>query len=171
MVVETQIDGHLDLVTATLARPYMTDFVVAHVCRRLWRDQQVIAFAARHSRARAIVRPRGQHDHLPILLVLNGVGTQCITTLRRSTCGWTVRAGTSVSVTTRAVCTPTKGPGDGSAERAHRKVVRPRGGSDPSGSDYYLKPRLSRGFFMSAIHRLRNHLVRVVLKTQVPGGH
>jgi hypothetical protein len=39
MVVETQIDSHLDLVTATLARPDMTDFVVAHVCRRLWRDQ------------------------------------------------------------------------------------------------------------------------------------
>jgi hypothetical protein len=37
--VETQRDGHLDLVTATLARPDMTDFVVAHVCRRLWRDQ------------------------------------------------------------------------------------------------------------------------------------
>jgi len=36
---EMQIDGHLDLVTATLARPYMTDFAVAHVCRRLWRDQ------------------------------------------------------------------------------------------------------------------------------------
>jgi hypothetical protein len=64
MVVETQIDGHLSLVTATLARPYVTDFVIAHACRRLWRDQQVIAFAARHSRARAI-RPRGQHDHLP----------------------------------------------------------------------------------------------------------
>jgi len=31
MVVETQIDGHLDLVTATLARPSMPDFVVAHV--------------------------------------------------------------------------------------------------------------------------------------------
>jgi hypothetical protein len=39
MIVETQIDGHLDLVTATLARPYMTDFVVAHVCRPLWCDQ------------------------------------------------------------------------------------------------------------------------------------
>jgi hypothetical protein len=75
MVVETQIDGHLDLVTATLAGPYMTDFVVAHVCRRLWRDQQVIAFAARHSRARASVRPRGQHDHLPNALSSYGVGT------------------------------------------------------------------------------------------------
>jgi hypothetical protein len=31
MVVETQIDGYLDLVTATLARPSMPDFVVAHV--------------------------------------------------------------------------------------------------------------------------------------------
>jgi hypothetical protein len=41
----------------------------------------------------------------------------------------------------------------------------------PLEGEYYLKPRLSRGFFMSAIHRLRNHLVRVVLKTQVPGGH
>src|SRR6266540_5138449 len=40
------------------ARPNMTDFVITHVCRRLWRNQQVIAFAARHSRARAIVRPR-----------------------------------------------------------------------------------------------------------------
>jgi hypothetical protein len=38
-VVETQIDGHLDLVTAILARPDMTDFVVAHVCRRRRRDQ------------------------------------------------------------------------------------------------------------------------------------
>src|SRR5262245_49273120 len=37
--VETQIDGHLDLVTAILARPDMTDFEVAHVCRRLWCDQ------------------------------------------------------------------------------------------------------------------------------------
>jgi hypothetical protein len=43
-----RIDGHL--VTATIARPYMTDFIVAQVCRRLWRHQQVIAFAARHSR-------------------------------------------------------------------------------------------------------------------------
>ncbi len=59
MVVGTQIDGHLDLLTATLARPYMTDFVVAHVCRRLWRDQQVIAFAAR-CRARAIWPPRAR---------------------------------------------------------------------------------------------------------------
>jgi hypothetical protein len=50
MIVGTQIDGHLDLVTATLARPYMTDFMVARVCRRRWRHQQVIAFAARHSR-------------------------------------------------------------------------------------------------------------------------
>src|SRR5207244_6526335 len=56
---KTQRDGHLDLVTATLARPDMMDFVVAHVCRRLWRDQYVIAFAARHPRARAIVHPRG----------------------------------------------------------------------------------------------------------------
>jgi hypothetical protein len=39
------MDGHLDAVTATLARAYMTDFVVPHVRRRLWRDQQVIAFA------------------------------------------------------------------------------------------------------------------------------
>src|SRR5262249_29282808 len=37
--VEKQIDGHLDLVTAILARPDMTDFVVAHVCRPLWCDQ------------------------------------------------------------------------------------------------------------------------------------
>jgi hypothetical protein len=37
--VETQIDGHLDLVAAIVARPDMTDFVVAHVCRRRWRDQ------------------------------------------------------------------------------------------------------------------------------------
>jgi hypothetical protein len=56
---KTQRDGHLDLVTATLARPDMMDFVVAHVCRRLWRDQYVIAFAARHPRARASVHPRG----------------------------------------------------------------------------------------------------------------
>jgi hypothetical protein len=73
-----------------------------------------------------------------------------------------------VSVTTRAICTPTKEPGDASAESAHRKVVRPRGGSDPSGSDYYLKPRLSRGFFHLCNPRLRKHLVRAVLKT--PGG-
>src|SRR5262249_20708769 len=37
--LETQIDGHLDLVTAILARPDMTNFVVAHVCRPLWCDQ------------------------------------------------------------------------------------------------------------------------------------
>jgi hypothetical protein len=52
----------------------------------------------------------------------------------------------------------------------HRKVVRPRGGSDPSEGDYYFKPRLSRGFFISAIHRLRKHLVRVVLKTRITAG-
>src|SRR5262249_60766036 len=39
--VETQIDRHLDLVTAILAKPDMTDFVVAHVCRPLWCDQKV----------------------------------------------------------------------------------------------------------------------------------
>jgi hypothetical protein len=75
-----------------------------------------------------------------------------------------VRAGTYVSATW-AVCTPTKEPGDGSAESRHRKVVRPRP-SDPSEGDYYLKPRLSWGFFMSAIHPLRKHLVRVVLESQ-----
>jgi len=37
--VETQIDGHLDLVTAILAKPDMTDFVVAHVRRPPWCDQ------------------------------------------------------------------------------------------------------------------------------------
>jgi hypothetical protein len=37
--VEAQIDGHLDLATAILARPDMTDFMVAHVCRPLWCDQ------------------------------------------------------------------------------------------------------------------------------------
>jgi hypothetical protein len=46
------------------------------------------------------------------------------------------------------------------------KLSDPSGGSDPSGSDYYLKPRLCRGFFMSAIHPFRKHIVRVVLKTQ-----
>jgi len=32
-VVDAQIDHHLDLVTAIVARPEMTDFVVAHVRR------------------------------------------------------------------------------------------------------------------------------------------
>ena len=68
--VETQIDRHLDLVTAILAKPDMTDFVVAHVCRPLWCDQKVIALAARHSRARTIVHPSGRHDHLPDFLGL-----------------------------------------------------------------------------------------------------
>jgi hypothetical protein len=73
--VEMQSDSHLDLVTATLARPDMTDFVVAHVCRRLWRDQWVIAFAARHSRARAIVHPRGHMTTSLMLLASYGVET------------------------------------------------------------------------------------------------
>jgi len=66
--VETQIDGHLDLVTAILAKPDMTDFVVAHIRRPLWCDQEVIAFAPHHSRARTIVHPSGRHDHLPDFL-------------------------------------------------------------------------------------------------------
>jgi hypothetical protein len=70
MVVETQIHGHLDLVTAILARPDMTDFVVAHVCRRLWRDQQVIAFAARGARLSVPVV-----NMTTSLMFLNGVGT------------------------------------------------------------------------------------------------
>jgi hypothetical protein len=67
-----------------------------------------------------------------------------------------VRAGTRVSVTTWAVCTNTKEPGDGSAESAHRKPfdspcaqVTGRASTlwkgDPS------KPRLSRGFSLQAI--------------------
>jgi hypothetical protein len=54
--------------TAILAKPDVTDFVAALVCRRLWRHQQVIALAARHSRARVIVHRRGQRDYLPNFL-------------------------------------------------------------------------------------------------------
>jgi hypothetical protein len=89
MVVETQIDGHLGLVTATLARPYVTDFVIAHVCRRLWRDQQVRSLHSLHAipeRARSV--PVVNMTTSPnASLVLNGVGHKSITILRRSTCG------------------------------------------------------------------------------------
>jgi hypothetical protein len=59
-------------------------------------------------------------------------------------------------LTIRAFGTPVTRFFGGSTNRPDR--------SDPSEGDYYLKPRLSRGFFMSAIHRLRKHLVRMVLK-------
>jgi hypothetical protein len=47
----------------------------------------------------------------------------------------------------RAVCTPTKEPGDGIGESAHRKLSDPVAGRTPLEGDYNLKPRLSRGFF------------------------
>jgi hypothetical protein len=37
--IDAQIDRHVDLSTAILARPDVTDFVVAHVCRPAWCDQ------------------------------------------------------------------------------------------------------------------------------------
>jgi hypothetical protein len=49
----------------------------------------------------------------------------------------------------RAVCTPTKEPGDGIGESAHRKLSDPVAGRTPLEGDYNLKPRLSRGFFPS----------------------
>jgi hypothetical protein len=52
----------------------------------------------------------------------------------------------------------------------HRKLSDPVAGRTPLEGDYYLKPRLNRGFFMSAIHRLRKHLVRVVLKIRITTG-
>jgi hypothetical protein len=37
--IDAKIDRHLDVSTAILARPDMTDFVLAHVCGPLWCDQ------------------------------------------------------------------------------------------------------------------------------------
>jgi hypothetical protein len=62
-----------------------------------------------------------------MLLAFNGVGTSETTTRRRSTCGRA--SGTNVSVTW-AVCTPTKGLGDGSAENAHRNARMAGRGAD-----------------------------------------
>jgi hypothetical protein len=45
--INTRIDQHLDLVTTILARPEMTDFVLAHVLRPLRRNHQLITRAAR----------------------------------------------------------------------------------------------------------------------------
>jgi hypothetical protein len=46
------------------------------------------------------------------------------------------------------------------------KLSDPVADRTPLEGDYYLKPRLGRGFLMSAIHHFRKHLVRVVLKIQ-----
>jgi hypothetical protein len=66
--INTRIDQHLDLVTTILARPEMTDFVLAHVLRPLRRNHQLITFSARHSVARAINDPSGRHEP-PLLFV------------------------------------------------------------------------------------------------------
>src|SRR5262249_36027496 len=71
--VNTRINHRLDLSTAIVAGPAVTNFVFAHICRPLRCNQRVIAFGARHSIRRAIVDPRGRHDHLPYRLISYGV--------------------------------------------------------------------------------------------------
>jgi hypothetical protein len=50
---------------------------------------------------------------------------------------------TRVSVHHRAVCTPTKGPGDGSGESAHRKSSDPHGAGLSSGTVTFKAPAQS----------------------------
>jgi hypothetical protein len=49
----------------------------------------------------------------------------------------------------RAVCTPTKEPGDGIGESAHRKLSDPVAGRTPLEGDYNLKPGLVGASFRS----------------------
>jgi hypothetical protein len=99
-----------------------------------------------------------------MLLVLNGVGTYkhyaTSTVNLRMNCA----SGTNVSVTGRFVLPP-KNLVTGVPKAGIVKLSDPVRRT-PSEGDYYLKRRLSRGFFMSAIHPLRKHLVRVVLESQ-----
>jgi hypothetical protein len=52
-----------------------------------------------------------------------------------------------------AVCTPTKGPGDGSGESAHPKSsdspCKRRASDGPGSPLETMKPRLTRGFFLA----------------------
>jgi hypothetical protein len=64
------IDWHLKLVTAIVARPDMTDVILAHVLGSIWCNHFIEALSTRGAKMPKVARRFGDHHILPIFFAL-----------------------------------------------------------------------------------------------------